>query len=94
MHSDFTYCGAALYVESPDWIPVIHSIERRHLVYPHWRHLEYPRHLVHDTDARKAMLPLSQVQQGHDRRLLVLAWVPAEHFLNEVLIGLVEFEGD
>ena len=75
-------------------IAIVHRIESRDLVHPHWWHLKYPRNLVHDTDAGKAMLSLSQVKQGHDRRLLVLARVPADHLLNELLIDGIEFEGD
>ena len=73
---------------------IVHGVERRHLVHPHWRHLQYPRHLIHDTDTREPMLPLSQVQQGHHRRLLILAGVPAEHLLDKLLVVGIEFEGN
>ncbi len=39
------------------------------------------------------MLPLPQVEQGHYRRFLVLTRIAAQHLLNEILIGLTEFEG-
>lgn len=38
------------------------------------------------------MLSLSQIEQWHDRRLLVLAGVPAKHLLDELLILLAELE--
>jgi hypothetical protein len=93
IHKHPTYCCAALHVEAPNRVPVVHGIEGRHLVDSHWRHLQYSRHLVHYTDAGKAVLPLTQVQQWHDCRLLVLARVPAKHLLDEILILLVELEG-
>ncbi len=89
-----TYRRAALHMVPSHGIAVIHRIESSHLIHTHRRHLQYPRHLVHDTDARKPVLPLSQIQQWHNGRLLVLARVPAEHLLDEVLILRVELEGD
>lgn len=38
------------------------------------------------------MLSLSQIEQWHHRRLLVLAWVPAEHLLYKLFIDRIEFE--
>jgi len=78
----------------PHRITIIHSIKRRHLINPHWRHLQQPCHLVHDADAREAVLPLAQVQQGHDGGFFVLAGVSRQHFLDELFILGVEFEGD
>ena len=74
-------------------IAIVHRIESRDLVHPHWWHLKYPRNLVHDADAREAVLPLSKIEQWHDRCLLVLARVPADHLLDELLILRVELEG-
>ena len=81
-------------METSNRIPIVHSIECRDLIHSHWRHLQYPRDLIHDTNAREPMLPLSEVKQWHDSRLLVLAWISAEHFLDEVLIHRVELERD
>ena len=80
-------------MEPPNRIAIVHGVEGGHLIDTHRRHLQYPRHLIHDANAREAMLPLSQVEEGHHRRLLVLAWVSAEHLLDEGLVRLVEFEG-
>ena len=78
----------------PHRITIIHSIKRRHLINPHWRHLQQPCHLVHDADAREAVLALPEVQQRHDGGFLVLAGVSGQHFLDELLILGVELEGD
>lgn len=40
------------------------------------------------------MLTLSEIQQRHDRGLLVLAWVSAQDLLNEPLVLCIEFEGN
>jgi len=40
------------------------------------------------------MLPLPQVEQWHHRRLLVLAGVPGEYLLYELLILRIELEGN
>jgi hypothetical protein len=71
-HSFATYCGADLDVETADWVPIVHGVERGHLVHAHRRHLQQPSDLVHDADAREAVLPLAEVEQWHDSRLLVL----------------------
>lgn len=74
-------------------IPVVHGVEGGHLIHPHGRHLQYPRHLVHHADAGEAVLSLAQVEQRHDRGFLVLARVAAEHFLDELLVDVIELEG-
>lgn len=79
---------------SPDRVAVVHGVERRNLIHTHRRHLQDPRHLVHDADAREAVLPLAQVQQGHDGSFLVLAGIPRQHFLHELLILGIELEGN
>ena len=56
-----SYRCAALYMESADWIPVIHGIEGCHLVNSHRWHLEYPCYLIHYADASEAMLSLAKV---------------------------------
>lgn len=75
-----------------DWSSIIHSVERRNLINTHRWHLQDPRDLVHDADACEAMLSLSQIKQGHHRRLLVLARVSAQDLLDELLVDRVEFE--
>ena len=77
-----------------DRVPVVHGVEGRNLVYTHWWHLQYPRHLVHDTDAAEAVLALSEVEERHDGGLLVLRGVPGDDLLDEFLILGCEFEGD
>lgn len=81
-------------MKSADWIPIVHGIERSHLIYPHRRHFQYSRHLIHYADTREAMLSLPEIQQGHHRRLLVLAGIPGQYLSNELLIRLIELERD
>lgn len=88
-----THRRAALHMESAHGIPIVHSIESSHLIHTHRRHLQQPRHLIHDTDAGKAVLALSEVEQRHYGGFLVLAGVSAEDLLDELLILCVEFEG-
>lgn len=75
-------------------VPVIHGIERRNLINTHWRHLQYPRNLIHNTQARKSMLSLSQIEDGHNSRLLVLGRVAFEDLIDELVVLLGELEGD
>lgn len=81
-------------MKPPDRIPVVHGVEGRHLVDAHGRHLQQPRHLVHDTDAREAVLPLPEIEQRHHGRFFVLRWVPLEDLGDELLVRFVEGEGD
>ena len=89
-----SYRCAALDVESAHWIPVVHGIECGHLIHSHWRHLQYPSYLVHDADACEAMLALAEVEQRHYSGFLVLAGIPRQHFLHELLILGIELEGN
>lgn len=89
-----SYRCAALDMESSHGIPVVHGVEGGHLVYSHRWHFQDSRHLIHDTDACEAMLALTQVQQGHDSGLLVLARVSRKDFFDELLILGVEFKGN
>lgn len=60
----------------PNWIAVVHGIESGDLVDAHRGHLQDPRNLVHNADARPAVvLTLTEVEEGHDGGFLVLAWV-------------------
>lgn len=67
-------------------IPVVHGVECRDLVHTHWRHLQYPRHLIHDADACEAVLALAEVEERHDGGLLVLGRVPRDNLLDELLV--------
>lgn len=75
-----------------DWLSVVHGVESGDLVDTHRGHLQSAGNLVHDTDAAESVLALSEVEQWHDGGLLVLRGVSAEHFLDELLILLVELE--
>ena len=74
--------------------PVVHCVERGNLVNAHGRHLEQPSHLVHDADRSKAVLSLTEVENRHDRGLLVLGWVAFEDFGDDGLILAVELKRD
>lgn len=73
-------------MKPPDRIPVVHRVERRHLVHAHGRHLQDARHLIHDADARETVLPLPEVEQGHHGRFLVLRRVAFEDLGDEFLV--------
>ncbi len=77
-----------------DLIPIIHRIKRRNLIHPHRRHLQNPRHLIHDTQATEACLSLSEIEQWHHGRFLVLWWVARQDLLDDGLVGGGEGEGD
>lgn len=66
------YRGAALDVESADGIPIVHCVKGGDLVYSHGGHLQNAGDLVHDADAREAVLSLSEVEQRHDGGFFVL----------------------
>ena len=40
------------------------------------------------------MLPLSQIQDWHHSSLLVLWWIAFEDLLDELVVLLIELEGD
>jgi len=40
------------------------------------------------------MLSLSEIENGHHRGLFVLGWVPLEDLFDELVVLLVELEGD
>jgi hypothetical protein len=89
-----TYRCAALNVELAHRVAVVHGVESGDLVDSHRRHLQDTRNLVHDADASETVLSLSEVEQRHDGGLLILAGVAGQHFLDELLILGIEFEGD
>jgi hypothetical protein len=88
------YRSAGLDEELADWRPVVHGVEGGDLVDPHGGHLKDAGDLVHDADAGEAVLALSEVQQRHDGRLLVLWWVPLEDLGDDGFIFGGKFEGD
>jgi hypothetical protein len=63
-------------------------------VNPHRRNLQNPRHLVHDRDGAKPVLSLTQVQQRHGRRLLVLRRIPLQYLIDQTQVLLAELERD
>lgn len=75
-------------------LSVVHGVECGHLVNSHWGHLQYPGDLIHDADAAETVLPLSEVEQWHNSRLLVLGWVSSKDFIDELLADLIELERD
>ena len=73
--------------------PVEHGVERRDLVHPHWRHLQQLRDVVHHADARPPLvLPLTEVEQGDDRRLLVLWGVAGDDLVRPLRVLRIELE--
>lgn len=73
---------------------VVHGVKGSNLINTHRRHLQQTSNLIHDADARETVLSLTEIQQGHDGRLLVLWGVSAQDLFDELLIGGIEFEGD
>lgn len=71
---------------------VVHGVESRDLIHTHGRHFQKSRYFIHDADAAESVLSLSEVEERHDRRLLVLGGVPGEDFLDKLLILRREFE--
>jgi len=89
-----TYGCADLQVVLPNWCAVVHGVERGHLIHAHRRHLQDPRDLVHNAQAREAGLALPEVEQRHHGRLLVLWGVAGEDLFDERIVLLAELEGD
>ena len=81
-------------MEFPHRCPVVHGIEGGNLIDSHWGHLQYPSDLVHNADGRKALLPLAEVEERHDRRLLILGRVAFEDLFDESVVLRGELEGD
>jgi hypothetical protein len=87
-----TYGRAALYVVLAHRSAVVHGVEGGDLVDTHRRHLEQPGDFVHDADAGEAMLSLSQIEEGHHGRFLVLGRIPRQHLFDELFILRRELE--
>lgn len=81
-------------MKPPHRRPIIHRIKRRNLIYPHGRHIQQARYLVHDAYTREAVLALAEIENGHDGCLFVLRRVAGEDLFDEFFIGCVEFEGE
>jgi hypothetical protein len=92
--SRITYRRACLDEELAHGCAVVHCVEGGNLVDSHGRHLEKAGDLVHDADAREAVLALAEIEQGHDSGLLVLRRVALEDLGDDRLILGVEFEGN
>ena len=88
------YGSANLDVEPADGVAVVHCVKRSDFVHAHRRHFEQARDLVHDADAREAVLALAEVEQGHHGGFFVLRRVAFEDFGDEFLVDGVEGEGD
>lgn len=89
-----TYRCANLDMELANRVSVVHGVESRNLVHAHGRHLQEPRDLVHDADARVSILSLAQVKDGHDSSLSILGWIAFHDLLDHFLVLRGEFEGD
>jgi hypothetical protein len=76
------------------WYPPIeHGVESRNLVYPHRRHFQELRDIIHNADTRPPfVLSLSKVKERNHSCLLVLGWVTRNDFLGPLVIRSVEFE--
>jgi len=92
--SGSSYSRAALDVEASNRVAVVHGVECCDFVDSHWWHFEAARDFVHDADAGETVLSLSEIEQWHDRRLLVLRRVSSQDLLDELLILCVELEGN
>lgn len=73
---------------------VVHCVEGGDLVDAHGGHLEQAGDLVHDADAGEAVLPLAEVKQRQDGRLLILGRIPLEDLGDDGLVGRCEIERD
>lgn len=87
-----THRCANLEVISADGGSVVHGVEGSHFIDAHWWHFQYPGNLIHDADAREAVLALSEVEERHHGGLFVLGRVSGEDLLDELLILRSEFE--
>jgi hypothetical protein len=92
MSSIAAYRCAALNVIFANRAAVVHGVKGSDFVDSHWRHFKPPRNFIHDTDACEAMLPLSEVEEWHHCRLLVLCRVSSKYLLDELFVLSVEFE--
>ena len=75
-------------------ISVVHCVKSRNFIDTHRWHREYFCHFVHHTDARKPMLSLTKIEQGHHGGFLVLWGVAFQDLLYELLINFIKGEGD
>lgn len=89
-----TYSSANLNMIFPNRIPIIHRIKSRHLIDSHRRHLEDSRNLIHDAQARKTCLALTEIEKWHHSGFLVLWWVAGEDLFDDGLVLGGEGEGN
>lgn len=74
--------------------PVEHGVKGGDFVHAHGRHVEEARDVVHDADARPALvLPLTEIEEGNDGRLFVLWGIPGDDFFRLCQVVWVELEG-
>jgi hypothetical protein len=77
-----------------DDAPVEHSVECGNLVNSHRWHFQHFGDIVHNTDARPALvLTLRQVKQGNDSSLLILCGIMGNDVLCPLQVFCVEFKG-
>ncbi len=77
----------------PNDAPIKHGIESRNFVDSHRRHFKQLGHVVHNADARPALvLPLAEVEERDNGCLFVLGWVMGNDFIGacEILRGELE----
>ena len=64
------------------------------LVDPHLWHLQELGDCIHHADTCPALvLPLTKIEYGHHRCLLVLSWISSDDLLRSFHVRFVEFEG-
>ena len=75
--------------------PVEHGVKGCDLVHTHRRHLEELGNVVHDADARPALvLSLAEVEKRDDGGFLVLGWVMRDDLLRTLQVLRGELEGN
>lgn len=91
---NYSYGSADLQKVLPDRLTVVHGVEGCDLVDAHRGHLKHASDFVHNADASVSVLALTEVEQGHHGRLLVLRRVALKDLIGEgeVLLGEGERE--
>ena len=75
-------------------LSVVHGIKGRDFVNSHGRHFQQTSNLVHDANAGKSVLALSEVEKRHDGSLLVLRRVALEDLIDDFFVLCAELERD
>jgi hypothetical protein len=73
---------------------VVHCVECSNLIDTHRRHLQQSSNFIHDAQACETMLPLSEIENWHHGRFLVLWWIALQNLIDELVILLRELEGN